>query len=157
MALWTLVDQQKIKPIDAKNEGRFRQLQREVELNDLQQYLGYEFYQELLRNTDNYTVLLNSGTFTESGVLYHFDGLKTVFAYLLYARYVAVSDIVDTYSGMVRHSGQDFQRIGQNEIKNLQTDYRNVAGAAWEECRRYLCSINNPYFIQNKRKKIDVL
>ena len=57
-ALWDLMDQQQIKPIDNNSETKFEQLQKEVELNDIPRYLGREFYQELIRNRDNYTLLL---------------------------------------------------------------------------------------------------
>ena len=54
MAFWDIAEQQNIKPLDITSANKvFPQLQREVEANDLQSYLGFEFYQELKRNTSN--------------------------------------------------------------------------------------------------------
>ena len=86
--LWTLADQMRVKPISDNNVDKFTQLQLEVEYNDIVQYLGAEFYQELKRNLANYTDLMNGGTYLCDGVSYEFAGLKTMFCYLLYARYV---------------------------------------------------------------------
>ena len=59
--LWTLADQMRVKPISDNNIDKFTQLQLEVEYNDIVQYLGAEFYQELKRNLANYTDLMNDG------------------------------------------------------------------------------------------------
>ena len=40
---------------------------------------------------------MNGGTYLCDGVSYEFAGLKTMFCYLLYARYVRDSYIQDTY------------------------------------------------------------
>ena len=112
--LWTLADQMRVKPISDNNIDRFTQLQMEVEYNDIVQYLGAEFYQELKRNLANYTDLMNGGTYLYNGVAYEFAGLKTMFCYLLYARYVRDSYIQDTFNGLVRHSGDNFTPLSAN-------------------------------------------
>jgi hypothetical protein len=155
MALWTVQEQQSIKPITSNNvQALFNQLQTEVEMCDIQQYLGLEFYQELKRNTAAYSTLLNGGTYTLNGVSYSFGGLKKVFAYLLYARYVRQSYIQDTFSGMVQHTGEGFQRLSSAELQNQEARYKDVAGTLWDECLMYLCTLSLPYFPQQvKRSK----
>lgn len=160
MALWTLVEQQRFKPIASLNEQRFKQLQIEVEANDIKQYLGYEFYHELLRNTSDYTALLNGGTYTLSGYDYTFRGLKCMFSYLLFARYVRESYIQDTFSGLVAHSGDTFNRISSGELKDLENRYKEIAGSIWEETYMYICTLNLPFFPQQSKQstiKIDAL
>ena len=128
MAFWDIAEQQNIKPLDITSANKiFPQLQREVESNDLQSYLGFEFYQELKRNTSNYSTLLNGGEYTVSGVTYTFSGLKYVCAYLLYARYVKQSYVKDTFSGFVKHTGDGFQSISAGEIKNQAQEYEQVS------------------------------
>ena len=152
MALWTIAEQQLIKPIDKNNQALFPSLQVEVEMNDLQLYLGKEFYQELLRNTNDYKTLLNGGSYEYSGVNYTFKGLKYVCAYLLYARYVRQSYIQDTFSGMVQHTGDGFQRLSSAELQNQEQRYKEIAGTLWDECLHYLRTLNLPYFpLQDKK------
>lgn len=157
--LWTIQEQQAIKPIDNNSLSKFNQLQNEVEINDLQKYVGTEFFQELKRNTSAYSVLLNGGTYTYSGVSYLFSGLKYVCAYLLYAKYVRQSYITDTFSGFVAHTGDNFQRLSSAELANQEAMYKEIAGTYWDECLRYLQTLNLSYFPTTERKqfKIDAL
>lgn len=153
MALWTLDEQQMIRPIESNNIPKFELLQKEVEQNDLQLYLGFEFYHELQRNTANYSILLNGGTYYQSGVPYRFAGLKNVCAYLLYARYIRQSYLQDTFSGFVAHTGNDFQRVSSEELRNQEARYKEIAGTYWDECLRYLYTLNLDCFPQKSKRK----
>ena len=153
MALWTLDEQQMIRSISTNNLQKFEMLQREVEQNDLQLYLGFEFYQELQRNPLNYALLLNGGNYTQNGVQYRFAGLKNVCAYLLYARYVRDSYLQDTFSGFVAHTGNDFQRVSSEELRNQEARAKEIAGTYWDECLRYLRTLNLPYFPNQSPRK----
>ena len=159
MAIWTLDEQQMIRPIDSNNYSKFEMLQREVENNDLQLYLGFEFYQELQRdlllplNERKYTALLNGGYYTSNGVQYRFSGLKNVCAYLLYARYIRQSYLQDTFSGFVQHTGNDFQRASSAELQNQEARYKEIAGTYWDECVRYLQTLNLDYFPLKSTRK----
>jgi hypothetical protein len=157
--LWTIQDQQAIKAIDSNSLSKFNQLQNEVEVNDLQKYLGTEFYQELKRNTAAYSVLLNGGTYTYNGVSYSFSGLIYVCSYLLYAKYVRQSYITDTFSGFVAHTGEGFQRLSSAELANQEAMYKEIAGTYWDECLAYLRTLSLSYFPTSERKqfKIDSL
>jgi hypothetical protein len=146
MALWTLAEQQQIRPLDKNSTNKFNQLQLEVESNDIVKYLGFEFYQELKRNTSTYATLLDGGSYELNGYTYEFKGLKHVFSYLLYARYVAQSSIIDTPSGFVQHSGDNFQRISSGELKNQEGRYTEIAGTLWDECLRYLYTLQIAWF-----------
>ena len=153
MALWTLDEQLMIRPIESNNFQKFEMLQKEVEQNDLQLYLGFEFYQELQRNTANYSLLLNGGTYYQSGVAYRFAGLKNVCSYLLYARYIRQSYLQDTFSGFVAHTGNDFQRVSSEELRNQESRNKEIAGTYWDECLRYLYTLNLDYFPQKSTRK----
>lgn len=154
--IWTQNDQELIKPIDQNSWNKFPQLQQEVDFADLPQYLGYEFYQELKRNISDYQLLLDGGTYTISGVTYQFNGLKAVCAYLLYARYVKQSYINDTFSGFVKHTGDGFEKISAGEINSQYENYRSIAGQLWDDCVKYLRTINCPYFPVREKKSIKI-
>jgi len=156
MALWTLAEQQAIKPLNKNNTSLFTQLQKEVEANDLVKYLGFEFYQDMLRTPATYTTLLSGGTYTVNGVSYTFAGLKQVCAYLLYARYVEQSYIQDTFSGFVEHTGTTFQRISAAEMKNRASAFREIAGTLWDECKNYLYTLSLYYFPQVERRNQNI-
>ena len=159
MALWTIQDQQRIKPIDKNNTHIFEQLQNEVEACDVAQELGMQFYQELKRNISNYATLLNGGSYELNGDIYTFSGLKYAFAYWLYARYVRQSYIQDTFSGLAQHTGEGFQRLSSGELKNQEVIHRDTAGHYWDECRLYLTTLSLDYFPQKSKrsKKISAL
>ena len=159
MALWTIAEQQAIKPLDKNNTNKFGQLQLEVEANDIQKYLGFEFYQEVKRNLSSYSLLLEGGNYEKGGKTYTFSGLKTVCCFLLYARYVRSSYINDTFSGLVEHTGDGFQRISKDEIKNQEERYLEIAGTLWDECVDYLQTMQVPYFDKKTGRtfKIDSL
>jgi hypothetical protein len=152
MAFWTIKEQQEIRPIDNNSLNKFAQLQNEVESTDLVKYLGFEFYQELVRNPSNYTTLLNGGNYTLNNYTYSFKGLKYVCAYLLYARYIRSSYIQDTPSGMIQHVGESFQRISSAELANQENRYKEVAGVEWDACYRYLSTLNLLWFPQPSLK-----
>lgn len=158
--LVTIADQQRIKPISDNNYERFDQLQQEVEMNDIVGYLGFEFYQELKRNTSQYTKLLEGGAYNSNGVAYEFAGLKAMICYLIYARYVRESYVQDTYNGMVRHNGDQFGTLSAGELANLENRYKQVAGSIWDECLVYLKTLDLPYFPTKKQhfnRKIQAL
>lgn len=137
-ALWTFDDQQLIRPIDANNYGKFNQLQSEVELHDLPQLIGREMLQAIKREPEKYDTLLNGGDYDDNGDTYSFAGLKTVCCFLLYAKYVRQAYISDTFSGMVAHTGEGFARLSNAELQNQESNYRQIAGTAWDDCVAYM-------------------
>lgn len=141
MKLWTWSDQQTIRPIDEHNQEQFDQMQNEVELLDLNNLLGFEFYQELKRNTSEYEDLINGGTYTYNDFEYSFNGLKYVCAFLLYSRYIRQSSIVDTFSGFVNHDIDNTRRLSSADILNLENRYKDIANNEWESCQHYLKSL----------------
>lgn len=160
MGLWTLAEQQMIRPIDSNSLTKFEMLQQEVEINDLQKMIGRSMYQELVRNSDNYGMLLNGGSYTHNGMEYYFNGLKFVCSYLLYARYVRQSAMIDTFSGFVRHTDDNMQHIGAGELQNQENRYKEVAGTAWDECREYISAMGYDFencSLINRKIKIDYL
>jgi len=138
--LWSWSEQQEIRPIDENNAHLFEQIQSEVQNHDLQKLIGFEFYNELLNNIDEYAVLLSGGDYTYNDSSYHFNGLKYVCAYLFYARYIRDSRINDTFTGFVTHTADGMQPLSSNEILNLENRYKEIAATEWEACLHYLKS-----------------
>ena len=149
--LWTYSEQQTIKPIAANfKQPAFVQLQEEVQVEDLQKLLGFQFYQDIIQNpTDTWNAaLLNGGTYEVSGVTYSYVGLKFTLAYYLYARYVQVSFKKDTATGFVSKNRDDSRQLNKGDEGNYHKDFRKIAGSYWEENEKFIIanSENFPYY-----------
>jgi len=149
--LWTYTEQQTIKPISANfKQDDFVQLQKEVQVEDLQKLLGFQFYQDIIQNpTDTWNAaLLDGGTYEVDGVTYSYVGLKFTLAYYLYARYVRVSFKKDTATGFVSKTREDSRQLNKGDEGNYYKDFRKVAGSYWEENEKFIIanSANFPYY-----------
>ncbi len=146
--LWTYANQQSIKPISANfDQTKFAQLQKEVQVEDLQKLLGFDFYQDLIQNpaTTENAALLDGGTYEVAGVTYSYVGLKFTLAYYLYARYVQTSFKKDTAAGFVRKNLEDSRQLDRGEQADYHKDFRKVAGSYWEENEKFIIANSEDY------------
>jgi hypothetical protein len=125
--IWTWSEQQEIRPIDENNAHLFEQIQTEVQNHDLKKLIGFEFFNELLQNIQEYELLLTGGEYTYNGSTYNFNGLIYVCAFLFYARYIRDSRVNDTFTGFVTHTADGMQPLSSNEIMNLENRYKEIA------------------------------
>lgn len=142
--LWTIADQQLIKPISPNRTGDFTKIAEEVQVKDLQELLGYEFYQDITQNPESEwnAKLLTGGSFIDSaGNTRTYVGLKYVLAYFFYARYITQSDEADTFAGMVTKNMNDSEPLSTGRIKTRVSDLRQIAFSYWKECDLFI--INN--------------
>lgn len=150
--LWTHANQQTIKPISANfSQDQFVQLQTEVQVEDLQKLLGFDFYQDLIQNPTSTAnaALLDGGTYEIAGVTYSYVGLKFTLAYYLYARYVKVSFKKDTAAGLVRKNFEDSRQLDRGELGDYHKDFRKVAGSYWEENEKFIIANSSDYPFYN--------
>ena len=147
--LWTYADQQTIKPISANFPSEeFEQIMEEVQVEDLQKLLGFDFYQDIIQNpTAEWNAkLLDGGEYEYNSVTYFYEGLKYVLAYFAYARYVRVSSKKDTATGFVDKQFEDSRQINIGKESNLHKDFTKIAFKYWEECQKFL-SANSSEFL----------
>ncbi len=128
----TFEKQQELKPIAASFRPKYRQLATEVERVELPQLIGDVDID--LRDND----LLNGCEFEYKGKNTKHFGLRTVLAYLNYAKYVSESYIHDTFSGLVSKKNEYSERIPSSDIKRVQAENRQVAFFYFENVRRYI-------------------
>lgn len=145
--LWTIFDQQAIKPISKNRQRDFDLLAKEVEITDLQPLIGVEFYNELINNptTSANKNLLDGGTYIVNGQSLRFAGLKYVLSYFLYARYISISDEMDTFSGVVVKSTIDSDPLSQGRIKTRVNDTRQIAFSYWSGCEMFINENSKDY------------
>ena len=149
--LWTYADQQTIKPISANfPRGEFEQIMEEVQVEDLQKLLGFDFYQDIIQNpTGTWNAkLLDGGEYEYGGVTYFYEGLKYVLAYFAYARYIKISSKKDTATGFVSKQFEDSRQINIGKELNLHKDFIKIAFKYWEECQKFLSANSSefPYY-----------
>ncbi len=150
--LWTYANQQTIKPI-AENfsQPQFIQLQKEVQVEDLQKLLGFDFYQDLIQNagTTANAALLDGGTYEVAGTTFSYVGLKFTLAYYLYARYIKTSFKKDTAAGFLRKNLEDSRQLDRGELADYHKDFRKVAGSYWEENEKFIIANASDYPFYN--------
>lgn len=68
-------------------------------------------------------------------------GLKTLLAYLTYARYILINNYDDTASGGVNKTAEFTIPKPLAELKDFSSKYRKMALSLWSDIEAYLCSI----------------
>ena len=109
-----------IKPVSQNNNQLLTQLIVETEEVKIRQLLGCEIY-------DKITEEISSNSISEQ--LQHIldQGLYHCITYMVYARYVQESMLVDTFTGMVTKNRQDSQAASVGAIKNVANQYSDMA------------------------------
>ena len=123
------VDEDKINPII--------QQAQDVDLRD---YLGMQFYFDVIANIDNenYQALLSGGTFEYKGVQYYQEGIKSMLANLFMARYVLQINTNITAFGATTKLSSDSEPTDRNTLKDIAQMNREMAGSKWEIIKLYL-------------------
>lgn len=161
--LWTISEQQAIKPISKNRVTDFSKLAEEVQIDDLQPLMGFDFFQDMVQNpTSEWNAkLLDGGTYTYNGRTYIYSGLKYALAYFLYARHIGVSNEFDTFSGLIEKNLDDSRHADLGIVKNRQNAVKKTAFTYWEDCQRFVIanisnfpmSMDNPIGSLECRKK----
>ena len=123
-----------------RKEEDFNRFIREAQMFDLKKLVCEELYQDIVSDApaNDYTLLLEGGSYTFEGKKYEFAGLKAVLAYFAYARYIFVGHQVDTPMGIKVKENQDGETISQTERRDVRTMYKQQADMLWQDCKRYL-------------------
>lgn len=123
-----LEDIKNIKEITFNNRNKAGQIIKEV--SDLygSKLLGLPFYQYICTTNDNLTDLLDGCQYTDcSGNTVSHPGLKTVFVYLFWMRYVYDINYIDTPTGMVSKTRTDSEQLSMGHLKNISSNYETMA------------------------------
>ena len=139
--LLTYSQQIVIKKISSNNINRFDEICKEVEATDLKDLLGLALLQDLQNNpnTNDNKLLLNGTTYqNEFDQTVSHKGIRYVLAYLIYSRYIGESFAFDTFSGMVRKTGDNSEPLSEGSIKRLQAEAKRIAMSEFENIKYYL-------------------
>jgi len=107
---------------------------------DLQDLLGVNFYNDLLRNsTDaNYLNLLNELEYNYKGKIYTNVGLKIPLIYYSYARYVKFGSVQDTPFGLVEKTNDFSNKVSSNVKQEIYKQNQQIAFKYWRNVEVYL-------------------
>lgn len=145
--LITYSEQQTIKPISENNQSRFAQIMEEVQINELQELLGIELYQDLINNPTSAqnVILLDGTTWTYNSQSIVMKGLKYVLAHYFIAPYVDEIPKQDTFSGYVKHNFDESNQTNENEKHATKKRARETAMKFWREVELYLDNHQDTY------------
>jgi hypothetical protein len=150
MALLTITQQNSIKPISpnwadfvkvGSGKKNFEQLQEEVENKEMRKLLGPAFLYDIQQNpTDaKYVNLLDGDTYTDcNGNTVEFQGIRFQLGFMNYSKYVGISNLADTFTGMVTQNRTETTPASEGAVKREQLDAREIALQDFELMEGYL-------------------
>ena len=145
MALLTYQQQQAIKPIGKNNQLSYPQIQIDTENLYLAKILGVVFAQKVQEKPLDYADLLNGSEFTYCGETISHKGLRYVLAYYTYAEYSKVSDVNDTYTGLVQQNRTETTHLSTGRINAICNTSLSIADQALEIVKLYLNENSSSY------------
>lgn len=123
--------------------------------DDLREYLGINFYFDVLANKDNadYKDLLSGSTFTIAGqspqVTYYQAGIKAMLIDLFMARYIAQINTNFSPFGATVKKSQDSEPADRATLLDRSKEQTQMAGSKWELIRMYLAEKASTFKIYN--------
>ena len=152
MALLTFLQQKAIKPISKNKERDYTQIEIDTENLYLAKLLGVVFAQKIQEKPLDYADLLDGSDFDYCGETISHKGLRFVLAYYVYAEYSKVSDVNDTFTGMVQQNRAETTHLSANRINAIRDSALSIADQAFEVVKLYLNSNSDLYPFWNSEK-----
>lgn len=109
-----------IKPMSQNNIPLLNQLITETEEVKIRQLLGCKIYEKITEEISSSNISSDLQHILDQG-LYH------TITYMVYARYVQESMLVDTFTGFVTKNRPDSQAASVGAVKNIANEYTNMA------------------------------
>ena len=119
----------------------------DAEFVDLQELMGMDFYNDLVRNkaTALNVSLLDGGTYTYNEITYTNVGLKAVLSHYAYARYIMFGSQTDTPFGFVEKSTQESNPVSESGKKIMFKMNQQTAFKYWENVVSFLNKNESDY------------
>lgn len=133
------------------HDDKLKEMILDAQLIDLQPLLGEKLFNKIIASPEEYTELLDGGSYEVDGTTYTNNGLKMVLAYLAYARYMMFSSIIDTPFSVVEKLNDNSRPVEQSNKKTIYTMNRDSAFHLWESVKNYLIRTKNTDFNQHCR------
>lgn len=120
----------------------------EARIFDLIPLFCFDFVADILENWnvtpktegyEKYRDLICGGNYTHDGKTYLNMGLKSVWVYYSYARYLLINQFNDTANGTVTKQNEFSIPTPLKEITDFSNKYRAMGREAFESVQAYLC------------------
>lgn len=128
------------------HDDKLNEMILDAQMIDLQPLLGENLFNKIVSNPENYTELLEGGSYTYNGLDYTNYGLKMVLVYYAYARYMMFSSVTDTPFSVVEKLSENSRPLEASSKKTIYTLNRDAAYNLWENVKNYLIRTKNPDF-----------
>lgn len=119
---------------------------REAENIEVRKALGDDLFIAIKQNPEQYTLLLEGGTYESCGGLHMFQGLKTALAYYSYARIIKNGDNHVTRFGFVQKEDEYSRKPESKDKVIAYNDAMSVANSYMKECLDYLVATKTPLY-----------
>lgn len=128
------------------NDDKLNEMILDAQMLDLQPLLGEKLYNKIMANPNNYTDLMDGGTYPYNDEDYTNYGLIMVLSYFAYARYMMFGSVIDTPFSVVEKLNNDSRPVESNNKKSIYSLNRDAAFQIWDNVKNYLIRTNNPDF-----------
>lgn len=114
----------------------------------------YEFVADVLEkwglgeddaDYEKYTKLINGGDYVVGSKSYYNIGLKRVWVYYAYARYLLINQFNDTANGTVQKTNEFSIPTSIKEVTDFSNKYRRMGKEAFLSVQGYLCRNSNDF------------
>lgn len=137
--------QQAVKPCSINNVEEWTQFRNEVVRSELRRLLGPVMAANITATPEKFTSLLEGDTLEYCGREITHAGLRFVFAYMVYARYVTEQHLKDTFTGIVKKSRSEAESAGDGELRRLERGALQIANDEFALIDQYLCQNADTY------------
>lgn len=130
------------------NKGKFQIADSEAEFDMIDVFGEYAYRliealkvdEFILSNNEELdTLLLQGGSYSYDGKIYHQRGLKSVVMYYVYSRYILINHYSDTANGSVTKTNDFSMATPLKEVKDISNHYRNLAKESAKGVIEFLC------------------
>ncbi|MBE99311.1 hypothetical protein [Flavobacterium coralii] len=146
--LITRSDIAKYRQISAtRNDAKLNEMILDAQMLDVQPLLGEKLYNLIMNAPEDYTEIMDGGSYVYQGVTYNNYGLKMVIAYYAYARYIMFGGFTDTPHSFVEKLNDSTSRpVDYSNKKTVYQLNRENAAKIWDSVSNYLIRTKNEDF-----------
>lgn len=130
-----------------RSDKEFNHFIQQAQLFDLKELLPERFLNDVLATPEDYSDLINGGSYEYEEHTYQHEGLKGVLAHFVYGTYLFKGNITDTSYGMVTKKTPHSDPVEYKERRDWYYQHRKQANILFEDVKKYLDRNRETYTI----------
>ncbi len=128
------------------NTDKLNEMILDAQIQDMAPLLGEKLYNKIISAPEEYTELMDGGTYNYKGETYTNYGLKMMLSYFAYARHIMFSSVTDTPYSVVEKLNDSSRTADASAKKAIYTLNRDNALKIWENVKNYLVRTSHSDF-----------